>query len=72
MIDHVEMCSTEPAVGVQIRTDVLKEVLQHHHHVNSPLSLFHDTFSFLWLHPDPPSSVNLYIHSFHSPDDDAP
>lgn len=53
MIDHVEMCSTEPAGGVQIRTDVLKEVLHHHHHVNSPLSLFNDTFSFLWLSPDP-------------------
>lgn len=48
----IEMCFTEPAGGVQIRTDVLKEVLQPHH-VNSPLSLFNDTFSFLWLPPDP-------------------
>lgn len=52
IIDHVEMCSTEPAGGVQIRTDVLKEVLQHHH-VNSPLSLFNNTFSVLWLFPNP-------------------
>lgn len=67
----IEMCFAEPAGGVQTRTDVLKEALQHHH-VNSPLSLFNDTFLSM-ASPRSPSSVNSYIpHSFHSRDDDAP